>query len=1139
MQPLTPDKLSAGDAGGPASPADANMPAGVGAPMERPAPHKSRPRRQRRRRARLSLTVLLTLIVMGIGFFYLTLAYTGKSLRLPTVAVAEVEARLNAGLVGARLPVGAAVSIGALEFTVDDGFAPQMKLRDIRLIDDAGRSILVLPEALVAFSPGALLSGQLRPSAIRLSGARLSVRRGADGTFDLDLGAAGGGPKSLAEVLALTKRVLAMPALAELVVLEADALTLSLRDDRAGRSWQVGDGRLTISNGPDSVAAELGLTLLEGSVPAQATLLMMLAKSGAGDAKVTATIDNMSAADLATLSAPLAWLAVVDAPISGELTASVGADGTVLGLSADLSLAAGNISPAKGARPVGFDRARLALGYDPTNARLTLTALEVESRSLRLTATGHGDLLDAAGATIQPGDLPQSLLAQIAFAEVMVDPEGMFEAPVRFTEGALDVRLRLDPFRLDIGQLALVEGEESLWLSGAVEASPEGWGAALDMEVNRIEADRLLKLWPVSAVPKTRDWLVANVGQASLTDVRAALRLDPGQEPRFSLGYEFAEAEVRIVRTLPPVLDARGYASLDGKTYTAKLDRGHLVAPEGGRIEAGGSVFQVVDITEVPANAKISLVTSSSLTATLSLLDQEPFSFFSKVGQPVNLGDGRAELRTTLLMPLKPAVAFSEFSFVVSGRITDFTSPALVPGRILTAPEIVVDVDTDGLSLAGKGMLDLLPVDLTYLQGFGPEQNGRARINGTVTLSNIALRDLGIALPDGMIDGEAEAAIDIALIQGLPPQLTLTSTLVGMALRFDPLSWSKPAETSASLDLEALLANEPSVERMVLDAPGLRAEGRIDTVTAGGLDKAEFSRVMAGDWLDASVTLTGTGVDSAPTVEVTGGSLDMRYMPKGGAPSAGGGSIDVTLDQLRLSSGIALTGFQGNFSTAGGLQGRFVSRVNGEGEIRGEVVPAEGGSAVRITSDNAGEVVAAAGIFDNGRGGSLDLSFTPRGPEGHYDGSASFGRVTVQGAPALAELLSAISVVGLLEQMAGEGLVFNSGEVRFILTPEAIEISQGSAVGASLGISVAGLYETKGGRLDMRGVISPIYLLNGVGQLVSRRGEGLFGFNYRLTGTGEAPSVAINPLSLLTPGMFREIFRTAPPDLEDLIGEAE
>jgi hypothetical protein len=67
--------------------------------------------------------------------------------------------------------------------------------------------------------------------------------------------------------------------------------------------------------------------------------------------------------------------------------------------------------------------------------------------------------------------------------------------------------------------------------------------------------------------------------------------------------------------------------------------------------------------------------------------------------------------------------------------------------------------------------------------------------------------------------------------------------------------------------------------------------------------------------------------------------------------------------------------------------------------------------------------------------------------------------------------------------------------------------------------------------LQLQGVISPIYLLNGLGAVVSKRGEGLFGFNYALGGTADAPQVSVNPLSILTPGLFREIFRRPPPVL--------
>jgi hypothetical protein len=35
-----------------------------------------------------------------------------------------------------------------------------------------------------------------------------------------------------------------------------------------------------------------------------------------------------------------------------------------------------------------------------------------------------------------------------------------------------------------------------------------------------------------------------------------------------------------------------------------------------------------------------------------------------------------------------------------------------------------------------------------------------------------------------------------------------------------------------------------------------------------------------------------------------------------------------------------------------------------------------------------------------------------------------------------------------------------------------------------------------------------------------------------MTGAAEDPRVSVNPLSILTPGMFRDIFRSEPPKLD-------
>jgi hypothetical protein len=63
----------------------------------------------------------------------------------------------------------------------------------------------------------------------------------------------------------------------------------------------------------------------------------------------------------------------------------------------------------------------------------------------------------------------------------------------------------------------------------------------------------------------------------------------------------------------------------------------------------------------------------------------------------------------------------------------------------------------------------------------------------------------------------------------------------------------------------------------------------------------------------------------------------------------------------------------------------------------------------------------------------------------------------------------------------------------------------------------------------MQGVISPLFLLNGIGSIFTRKGEGLIGFNYALNGPAKSPTVSVNPLSAFTPGMFRQIFRAPAP----------
>ena len=138
---------------------------------------------------------------------------------------------------------------------------------------------------------------------------------------------------------------------------------------------------------------------------------------------------------------------------------------------------------------------------------------------MRLAATGQTYLMREDGSPMKgalASDLPAAFLGQIHISQAMFDPAGLFQEPLRFSDGALDARLRLNPFRLEIGQLALTEGPRRLLANAKVTAEPQGWSASVDLSLNEITQNRLMALWPQALLPGTRAWIDKNVLDGSL-----------------------------------------------------------------------------------------------------------------------------------------------------------------------------------------------------------------------------------------------------------------------------------------------------------------------------------------------------------------------------------------------------------------------------------------------------------------------------------------------------------------------------------------------------------------------------------------------------------------------------------------------
>ncbi len=1085
--------------------------------------HAHRARRRRRRRKAGLWSLLSMTALAGVAALFV-LSYLGAPVAVPDWLRARITDRINSQTGALQ------VELGQMVVVIEEGWTPRLALRAVTLRGPDQRVIATLGELGGTFALRPLLQGQVQPRGIRLSGLQVHLRRDDKGGMGVQLGAdmgMGGGaarPRDVPSLIAQIDAALERPALASLGHVRADNMTLRYEDARTGRAWTVDGGKVAVTHEGGVLRARGDFSVLGARSYPSTLEFNFSSRVGSTAAQLGLNFTDLPAGEVAMQSPALAVLDALDAPISGALRARLDDQGRLGPLNATLQIGQGVLQPNPATKPIAFDAARAYFTYDPAGQKIEIGTLSVDSKWVKASAEGTAHLVGGTDGW------PDEFLAQLRVSDITADPADLYKESVHVDSAALDLRLRLDPFHLSIGQLSLSDQGRHLVLGGELRGSDAGWDLALDGRLDGIDRARLMQLWPETAVPKTRRWVDENVQTAELRNIDMAVRMRPQRAPQVALSFDFEALKTRFMKQMPMIEGMSGKAVLVGKRFAIEAETGRVEAPQDGYIDITGTSFVVPDITIKKGPAEVAVRTDSTITAALSLIDEEPFRFLSKQDRPVTLAQGRANVAADLSFPLIRKLKTKDVRVAVAGELSDLRSDVLVPGRILTADTLDLRLAEGQLRIGGDGQLDGVPFNGHWTAALGPEAQG-SRVEGTILLSQDFADVFGIGLPPGSFTGSAPGQITVDLGPGNAAEFALTSDLAGLSLSLPQLNWSLPRNAKGALEVRGRLGTPPQIDRLSLDAPGLNALGSVTLTPGGQLGRALFSRVQVGGWLDAPVALVGRGKGAAPRIEVTGGSVDLRRadLSSGGGGANTGGPVSLALDRLTVSDTLALTGFRANLDLARGVDGSFTGRVNGGAPIRGQIVPQAGRSAFRITTTDAGGVLGAAGLLKHARGGEMELLLTPAGAPGIYDGQLTGADIWLTDAPAMAALLSALSVVGLLEQMSGNGIHFSDVDARFRLGPERLTLYSGSAVGASMGISMDGYYYLGAKQMDMQGVVSPLYVVNAIGAMFTRRGEGLVGVNYTLKGPAASPSVGVNPLSLLTPGMFREIFRRAPP----------
>jgi len=108
---------------------------------------------------------------------------------------------------------------------------------------------------------------------------------------------------------------------------------------------------------------------------------------------------------------------------------------------------------------------------------------------------------------------------------------------------------------------------------------------------------------------------------------------------------------------------------------------------------------------------------------------------------------------------------------------------------------------------------------------------------------------------------------------------------------------------------------------------------------------------------------------------------------------------------------------------------------------------------------------------------------------------------------------------------------FSGMRVEFTRMPTKVALREGVVRGPILGGTIDGVVDYGRDEVHLRGTLVPLYGPNNLlgqiplfGLFMGGEKEGLFGITYEVTGRPGNPSLLINPISVLTPGILRKVF---------------
>lgn len=607
------------------------------------------------------------------------------------------------------------------------------------------------------------------------------------------------------------------------------------------------------------------------------------------------------------------------------------------------------------------------------------------------------------------------------------------------------------------------------------------------------------------------------------------------------------DSNVRYIDTMPMVTNVYGDFRVNANSINILLDK----AKTDGILLNSGSV-RIYDLDKEDNFISIKLISDSSITDALKLIDHPPLEFAKELGIKPDKFNGDAETELQLDFELKKDLGYDDVKVKVKSKLKNVEIANIIDNKTIKSDDLSLEVDNAGLKVEGNASFDGIPVSVVWNERFHPTKDNQSNYAVKFKIDEEVAKKLGISadiISKPYLDGYAEvSAVALATKDGY--DVKVDADLLKTAIDYSFIGFNKPLEQKGKLTskLEIRKGKLKAIPSFMLKTPNFDIEGKVafnaqQQVSSVDIIKIKGKKTNASSKIEfvykpqpkITVNISGNSYDLSSLFEYTKSddSKEEKSVDSGleNLPNI---DVNIAVNSLWSNPNVAVTNFAGTAKIVHGIGVNEVHLVgnfdyNKEMKLKVDYIPKPNKEFYLVIDSNAaGNTLRFLRIYEDMHGGNMHIE-AKRDKNKMLIGHAKIRDFSLHNTPVLAKLLTVASFTGMVDLLTGEGMTFSHFDAPFKYKNQILYVNKARAYGNVLGVSLSGAYNMGNDAISFEGMISPAYGLNTmigkiplVGNLLAGKDGTVFAANYSVTGTTDEPDVSLNPLSALSPNSLKE-----------------